>query len=69
MFDDYNKFYIMGDCGHEIYEKEGQFPWEGKILCPDCFQEKFDELSIYEKADLLGSEWVPVERPVRKRVV
>lgn len=49
--------FITADCGHEVFEDEELFEWEnGKTLCPDCLEDKFRELSILERADLMGCE-------------
>lgn len=59
----YAEFYIVAGCGHEVYDEEDLFEWEhGITLCPDCMQEKFDELSVYEKAALLGCRHAKIGR-------
>lgn len=47
---------IILDCGHNIYEGESMFDWDGEWLCPDCFQDKVNELSLEEIAELMGVE-------------
>lgn len=52
---------VTADCGHEVYEGENLFEWEGgRTLCPDCMEEKFDELTLPEKAALLGCNFKEV---------
>jgi hypothetical protein len=47
--------YVTADCGHEVFEDEELFEWEnGRTLCPDCLEDKFKELSLVERADLMG---------------
>ena len=54
-------FCVVASCGHEVYSGEHLYKWEnGKILCPDCMEAKFNEQSLDERAALLGCEWVTV---------
>ena len=32
------------------------YRWEGEIICGECMEEKFDEMSLMEKAALLGAD-------------
>lgn len=52
--------YLTAACGHEVYPGENMFEWEDKTLCPDCLEDKFSELSIEEKADLMGCAYLQV---------
>ena len=54
------KYYTVADCEHEVYEGEPLFEWEGKSICPDCMESKFNDLSVFEKAALLGCHWETV---------
>ena len=57
------EFYIEAGCGHEVYEGEELYEWAGGLtLCPDCMEEKFDELTLHEKAELLGCRHIVVEK-------
>ncbi|MEL4106331.1 hypothetical protein AAFA46_05745 [Oscillospiraceae bacterium WX1] len=48
---------ITADCGHELYEGEELYIWEdGETLCSDCLEDKFQEMSLSERAELLGCE-------------
>ena len=52
-----NDAYITAGCGHEIYEGEEVFEWEnGATLCSDCLEDRFFEMSLSERAELLGCE-------------
>ena len=44
------------DCGHSIYKGEKMYEWDGKWLCPDCFLEKVEEMTLDEIAELLNVE-------------
>jgi len=65
-------FFIVADCGCEVYEGENLFEWdkydpktkEHKTIhiCPDCFDAKFEEFTREEKAELLGLEYTEVRR-------
>lgn len=46
--------YVIANCGHEVYEGEELFEFDGVTLCPDCMADKFEELTLHEKAALLG---------------
>ncbi len=49
--------YIVAGCGHEVYEGEELFEWEdGSTLCGDCLSDRFEEMSLVERAELLGCE-------------
>ncbi len=49
--------YITAGCGHEIYDGEEVFEWEdGQTLCADCLEDRFMQLSLAERAELLGCE-------------
>lgn len=52
--------YLTAACNHEVYPGENMFEWEGKTLCPDCLEDKFSELRIEEKADLMGCAYIQV---------
>ena len=57
------EFYIEAGCGHEVYEGEELYEWAGGLtLCPDCMEEKFDDLTLHEKAELLGCRHIVVEK-------
>jgi hypothetical protein len=45
---------VTADCGHEVYDGEDIYSFERETLCPDCMEERFNELSTREKAELLG---------------
>ena len=52
-----NDKYITAGCGHEVYEGEEIFEWENGItLCGDCLEERFLEMCLTERAELLGCE-------------
>ncbi len=56
--------YITAGCGHEIYEGDEVFEWEnGTTLCGDCLEDKFLELSLAERAELLGCDHRAVAFP------
>jgi len=58
--------YVAVDCGHEVYDGESIYEWEdGRSLCPECLDGKFDELSTAERAALLGCESTEVNFPKR----
>ncbi len=47
--------YVTAGCGHELYEGEDLYEWEnGQTLCADCLEDRFCEMSLSEKAELLG---------------
>ena len=49
--------HVIASCGHEVYNGEELFEWEdGKTLCPDCMEDKFKEMSLIDRAELLGCE-------------
>ena len=52
--------FITGNCGHEIYNGELAFEWEGRVLCEDCYRDKINELSITEIATDRGDDWYTV---------
>lgn len=54
--------YIYGGkgCMHEIYAGENAYVWDGELLCPDCFKEKIEELTLEELAFILDVEIVRV---------
>ena len=51
-------YFTASGCGHEIYEGEYAYEYEGKVYCPDCLREKIFDLDTDELADLLGIERV-----------
>ena len=54
--------YMYADCGHEVYEGESLFEWEdGMTLCPECMEDKLEELTLEEKAKLMGCGCVEVD--------
>lgn len=58
--------YVTAGCGHEVYEGEELFEWEnGATLCPDCLEDRFMEMSLTERAELLGCEHRAVAFPKR----
>lgn len=50
--------YTTSGCGHEIYEGEYAYEYEGETYCPDCLRDKIFDLDTDELADLLGIERV-----------
>ena len=56
-------FYVMADCGHEVYEGESLYEWCGKYYCADCFKEEINDLEAVELASLVGSEVQRVANP------
>jgi hypothetical protein len=32
--------YITANCGHEVWEHESTFNFNGKDICPDCFRDE-----------------------------
>lgn len=55
-------FYVTAACGHEIYEGETLFEFEGNTYCPDCFREKIDDMELEELAAFLGCEFWRVRK-------
>ena len=53
-----DEYYTASGCGHEIYEGEYAYEYEGKVYCPDCLRDKIMELDTDELATLLGIERV-----------
>lgn len=49
-------YYITADCGHEVYDGEETFDWDGKTICPDCLHNKRVEQTDTEWADDIGVE-------------
>ncbi len=59
--------YITAGCGHEVYEGEEVFEWEnGATLCSDCLEDRFLEMSLTERAELLGCGHHAVSFPKRR---
>lgn len=56
-----DEYYTASGCGHEIYEGEYAYEYEGKVYCPDCLRDKIMELDTDELAYLLGIERVEAE--------
>lgn len=56
-----DEYYTASGCGHEIYEGEYAYEYEGKVYCPDCLRDKIMELDTDELAMLLGIERVEAE--------
>lgn len=53
--------FVTAGCGHELYEGEDLYEWEnGQTLCADCLEDRFCEMNLSEKAELLGCERVTV---------
>lgn len=52
--------YITGGCGHEIYNGEYAFEWEGRLICEDCYREKLNELTLTQIADERGDDYIIV---------
>ena len=48
------------ECGGEIYSKDTtMFLWEGKKICEDCLNDKWDGIkTASERAEYLGAEQV-----------
>jgi formylmethanofuran dehydrogenase subunit E len=42
-------------CGGEQYREDYMYIFEGHRICGECMGEKFDCLTVREKADLLGA--------------
>ncbi len=56
--------FVTAGCGHEVFEGEELYDWDdGQTLCADCLDERFSELSLNERAELLGCEHAPVFFP------
>ena len=53
--------YIEADCGHECYDGELLYSYDGGWICPDCLAEVFDSLPLREKAELIGCDNMIVE--------
>lgn len=59
-------FILCSECSGECYEsgvmytwaKRRQGNWVDVLVCPSCLEELFDELTIDEKAKLVGSRKV-----------
>lgn len=56
-----DEYYTASGCGHEIYEGEYAYEYEGMVYCPDCLRDKIMELETDELATLLGIERVEAE--------
>lgn len=58
-------YIICNECGARCTADEEMFSWDyGKytgLVCEDCFDAMFDELTRNEKAHLIGSEVRTVE--------
>lgn len=52
----------IASCGHEVYDYEHMYVWEGKTLCPDCLTEAVAALPPDELAELLGCEILGAQR-------
>jgi hypothetical protein len=48
--------FVLADCGHEVYSGERTYEKDGSTLCGDCVEDELGDLSIGEKAQLLGYE-------------
>jgi hypothetical protein len=49
--------FIIADCGHEVYDGERMYELPGgDMLCPDCVEDRFLDMTTYDKARLLGCE-------------
>lgn len=56
-----NDGYVTAGCGHELFEGEDLYEWDdGQTLCADCLEDRFCEMSLAEKAVLLGCEHLTV---------
>lgn len=53
---------VKADCGHDVFEDEDTFLWEGEWLCPDCFKDKIKALALTEVADIFGCDHKIVRR-------
>lgn len=38
----------------------GVYEWDNQYICPDCMMEKLDEMTLKEKAELLGARFIPI---------
>lgn len=52
---------ICEECGNWFYGDERIYISNGRKLCPECFDEEFDELTTDEKADFVGAEKTTAE--------
>ena len=57
-------YFVMADCGHEVYDGENLYLWNEKTLCPDCMKDKVGEIPLSEIAVFLGAK---IEHVSRKR--
>jgi hypothetical protein len=55
--------YMTADCGHEVYNGEDLFEWEGATFCSDCIEDKLRDMTLLERAELLGCEHTVVNIP------
>lgn len=44
------------ECQSEIYDGEIGYWWDEEIICADCLEDHWSELTLPEKAKLLGAE-------------
>lgn len=64
-------FFIVADCGHEVYDGENLFEWPDYIngkwryshICPDCFTAKFNEIPLDELARILSLNFREIHKP------
>lgn len=71
--DPMNAPYILCfECGGECYKRAVMYTWAKRVLgvfedvpvCESCFEELFKELSLEEKAELIGSKKITVGEDV-----
>lgn len=60
-------FFVEADCGHEVYDGDYLYEWEGRQLCGDCFREKVEEMTNQELALLLDTDYSMVRSPQELR--
>lgn len=52
-------------CGGEIYREDTLYAWEGTSICGLCIEDRFNALTTWEKAELLGARPVCPADPSR----
>lgn len=54
-------YYVTADCGHEVFEGENMYVFDGKTYCPDCLRDIVNDLTTEEIAALLRADYVEVK--------
>ena len=63
------KYYIeCADCRDEIYEGEKAYEWEGTLICANCLEARLDDMTIDEKAELIGAWPMRIRDPRKDRL-